>query len=97
MASFRTDTRPRGRARRAATSQPGAAAARSGGTESAGLLSLLRRPRWYAARLAAMPPAEIPHRIAEAHRRLTWRRDVRGWQAFAKIGDGALGDFSALR
>lgn len=95
--AFRTDTRPRGRARIAAASQPGAAAIRRGGAESTGLLSLLRRPRWYAARLAAMPPAEIPHRIAEAHRRLAWRRDVRGWQAFTKIGDRALGDFSTLR
>ena len=96
MASFRNDTRPRGRAHAAAVPQPGTAAVRRGGAESAGLLSVLRRPRWYAARLAAMPPAEIPHRLAEARRRLAWRRDMRGWQAFAKIGDGALGDFGAL-
>ncbi|HML06946.1 MAG TPA: alginate lyase family protein [Xanthobacteraceae bacterium] len=61
------------------------------------LSSLLRRPRWYAARLAAMPPAEIPHRIAEARRRLAWRRDKAGWQAFETTGDGALADLPALR
>ncbi len=58
---------------------------------------LVARGRWYAARLAAMPAAEIPHRIAEARTRLHWRRDTSGWQPFDNIGDGELADLAALR
>jgi hypothetical protein len=58
---------------------------------------LLRRGQWYAARLAAMPPAEIPHRLVEARRRMAWRRKASGWQTFADVGDGELADLSALR
>jgi hypothetical protein len=57
----------------------------------------LRRGQWYAARLAAMPPAEIPHRIAEARRRMVWRRKTSGWRAFDSVGDGELTDLAALR
>jgi hypothetical protein len=59
--------------------------------------TVLRRGQWYAARLAAMPPAEIPHRIAEAGRRMAWRRNTSGWQAFESVGDGELADLAALR
>ena len=61
------------------------------------LATVLRRGQWYAARLAAMPPAEIPHRIAEARRRTVWRRDTSGWQAFENVGDGTIADLAALR
>lgn len=61
------------------------------------LIPMLQRGRWYAARLAAMPPREIPHRIAEARRRMTWRRDIAGWQAFETIVDGPLADLAPLR
>jgi hypothetical protein len=61
------------------------------------LLPLLRRGRWYASRLAAMPSREIPHRIAEAHRRRTWRRDFSGWESFEAVGDGALAELTPLR
>ena len=44
-----------------------------------------------------MPPAEIPHRIAEARRRTVWRRDTSGWQAFESVGDGTIADLAALR
>jgi hypothetical protein len=59
--------------------------------------TVFRRGRWYAARLAAMPPAEIPHRFAEAMRRMRWRRQAFGWQAFASVGDGEIADLPALR
>jgi hypothetical protein len=59
--------------------------------------TVFRRGRWYAARLAAMPSAEIPHRFAEALRRMRWRRQAFGWQAFASVGDGEIADFPALR
>jgi uncharacterized heparinase superfamily protein len=58
---------------------------------------LVRRVRWYAARLSAMPPAELPHRVVEAARRVAWRRERGGWEAFAAIGDGELVDLVALR
>jgi uncharacterized heparinase superfamily protein len=59
--------------------------------------TVFRRGLWYAARLAAMPPAEIPHRFAEARRRMRWRRQALGWQAFASVGDGEIADLPALR
>ena len=59
--------------------------------------TLLRRARWYAARLSAMPPAEIPHRFAEAGRRMLWRRQAPGWRAFERAGDGEIADLAALR
>jgi uncharacterized heparinase superfamily protein len=96
MAVMKSSANSPPRARTAAAKQPGAVTA-GGEAQLARFLSVLRRPRWYAARLADMPPAEIPHRIAEARRRIAWRRDARGWQAFAGIGDGALGDFFPLR
>lgn len=58
---------------------------------------MLRRARWYAARLAAMPPAEIPHRIAEATRRMVWRPGTSGWRAFEWVGDGEIADLTVLR
>jgi uncharacterized heparinase superfamily protein len=61
------------------------------------LATVVRRGQWYAARLAAMPPAEIPHRLGEATRRMVWRRKTSGWQAFERVGDGALADLAALR
>jgi len=61
------------------------------------LAQLIRRGRWYAARLSAMPPAELPHRVVEAARRAAWRRERGGWNAFAAIGDGDLADLAALR
>jgi hypothetical protein len=39
-----------------------------------------------------MPPAEIPQRIAEARRRMVWRRKTSGWRAFESVGDGELAD-----
>jgi uncharacterized heparinase superfamily protein len=65
--------------------------------KSAMLGHFLRRGRWYATRLAAMPAAEIPHRIAEVCRRMAWRRQITGWRAFDEVGDGALADLAALR
>jgi uncharacterized heparinase superfamily protein len=59
--------------------------------------TLLRRARWYAARLSAMPPAEIPHRFAEAGRRLLWRRRPARWETFEAAGDGEIADLAALR
>jgi uncharacterized heparinase superfamily protein len=44
-----------------------------------------------------MSPQEIPHRIAEAARRLIWRLNVAGWQAFEGVGDGELADLVAMR
>jgi len=44
-----------------------------------------------------MPAAEIPHRLAGARRRMIWRRDMTGWQAFETIGDGLIADAGALR
>ena len=61
------------------------------------LFPLLSRGRWYAARLAAMPPREVPHRIAQARRCMMWRRDIAGWLAFDAIGDGPLADLAPLR
>jgi hypothetical protein len=58
---------------------------------------LLRRGRWYAARLAAMSPGEIPHRIAEASRRAKWRQAAGGWQALRAAGDGPIADFALMR
>jgi hypothetical protein len=59
--------------------------------------TIVQCSRWYAARLAAMPPREILHRIAEAGRKRRWRRDDRRWNAFASIGDGPLADLRQLR
>jgi uncharacterized heparinase superfamily protein len=61
------------------------------------LAPLWHRARWYVARLAAMPPQEIPHRMAEAARKQRWRRSDRGWNAFADIGDGRLAALPGLR
>ena len=61
------------------------------------LTDLLQRGYWYAARLRAMPPVELPHRLVEAGRRMIWRRSRDGWGAFASIGDGAIADLAALR
>ena len=49
------------------------------------LSTVLRRARWYAARLTAMPPAEIPHRFAELARRTRWRRQASGEEQRAAI------------
>ncbi len=59
--------------------------------------TILRKTRWYAARLAAMSPREIPHRIREAGRKHRWRRDDRRWRAFALVEDGPLADLPRLR
>ncbi len=59
--------------------------------------TILQRSRWYAARLAAMPLREIPHRIAEAGRKSRWRRDDRQWNAFACICDGPFADLQQMR
>jgi uncharacterized heparinase superfamily protein len=72
-------------------------AAACSGLRMTKLGNLLSRGRWYAARLGAMPAAEIPHRIAEARTRVLWRRRALGWQAFDSIGDGELADLTALR
>lgn len=42
--------------------------------------------RWYAARLAAMSPPEILHRVREAALKKAWSADKRGWQAFEAAG-----------
>lgn len=59
--------------------------------------SLLRKTRWYAARLAAMPPREIPHRILEMGRKRRWRRNDRRWGTFEFVDDGPLADLTPLR
>jgi hypothetical protein len=68
MASIRTHTRPRGRARAAAVRQSGAAAV--GGQAQLAGLSELRRPHEDVAHLGVMPPAAIALYIAEARRYL---------------------------
>ena len=57
----------------------------------------LHRGAWYAARLKAMPTAELSHRLAEAGRHMIWRRRPDGWAALASIGDGTIADLSGLR
>jgi len=57
----------------------------------------LDRGSWYATRLKAMPVEELPHRLAEAARHITWRCRSDGWETFASIGNGAIADLSGLR
>lgn len=53
--------------------------------------------RWYAARLAAMSPAEVAHRFGELARKRAWRGNTRGWANFAATGDGAILQLEPLR
>jgi len=53
--------------------------------------------RWYAARLAAMNPAEISHRFGELAKKRAWRRDDRGWNTYSNVGDGRVLDIPELR
>lgn len=48
------------------------------------------RLRWKLRRLEAMDPAEVLHRVREAAKRAVWRRDLRGWDAFAEAEGAAL-------
>lgn len=57
----------------------------------------LARLKWYAARLAAMSPAEVLHRLREARLKRACKADMRGWDVFAQVGDGHLADLPALR
>ena len=57
----------------------------------------LARLKWYAARLAAMSPPELAHRLREAVLKRGPRSDRRGWDRFASVGAGPLGDLSGLR
>lgn len=58
---------------------------------------ILARLQWYAARLAAMSPAEVLHRVREARLKRASRADARGWDAYAHVGDGPLADLPILR
>ena len=53
--------------------------------------------RWYAARLSAMSPPEVAHRVRELALKRLWRGNTRGWDNFSNAGDGPLADLSALR
>ncbi len=53
--------------------------------------------RWYIARLAAMEPGEVRHRIVESFKKVTWSLDRGGWANFIEIRDGTLTDFAFLR
>jgi uncharacterized heparinase superfamily protein len=77
--------------------EPQVIAKRRLGPEIAMLGHFLRQGRWFAARLAVMPAAEILHRIPEACRRLVWRRQIAGWRAFDEAGDGELANLAPLR
>lgn len=55
----------------------------------------LAKLRWLAARLQAMPPAEIVHRVREAAVKRRWRKRVIGWDA--AIADGPLHASPLLR
>jgi uncharacterized heparinase superfamily protein len=68
-----------------------------GGSANMKLGALLRQYHWYSARLAAMPPQEIPHRVVEAAKRLVWRFNSAGWTAFENVSDGTIADLAALR
>lgn len=57
----------------------------------------LSRLQWYAARLAAMSPPEVLHRVREAALKHRWKGNRRGWDNFSDIGNGALPEFPAVR
>ena len=50
----------------------------------------LARLKWYAARLAAMSPPEVLHRLRAAGLKRGWRGNNRGWANFGETGDGAF-------
>jgi len=53
--------------------------------------------RWYAARLAAMSPPEIVHRLREAVLKRQAKGDRRGWTPFAAAAPGPMADLALLR
>lgn len=53
--------------------------------------------RWYAARLAAMSPPEVAHRMRELALKKLWSGNRRGWVNFSDSGDGPLAEMPALR
>ncbi len=55
------------------------------------------RLKFYAARLAAMSPAEILHRFKELVRKKQLARMRGGWEAFSAVNAGALADLADLR
>ncbi|GJD47477.1 hypothetical protein OPKNFCMD_0185 [Methylobacterium crusticola] len=57
----------------------------------------MARLGWYLARLRAMSPAEIGHRLAEAGRKRRWRRRPVGWDAAPPGAEGPLPGFPDLR
>ena len=57
----------------------------------------LSRLQWYAARLSAMSPAEVLHRVREAGLKRAWKGNSRGWENFAEIGDRPLPALTFLR
>lgn len=65
------------------------------GMKSINDLKLLSRPvldrlAWYHARLAAMAPAEIAHRLVEAAAKQASRQRSRGWEAVEPVGSLAM-------
>ncbi|MCA0425572.1 MAG: heparinase II/III family protein [Proteobacteria bacterium] len=52
--------------------------------------------KWYAARLAAMSPPEVLHRVREAGKKRAYRSDTRGWPQFDGAGS-RLADLAFLR
>ena len=53
--------------------------------------------RWYAARLAAMSPPEIAHRLREAVLKRQAKGDRRGWTAFDGAACGPMADLALVR
>ncbi len=56
----------------------------------------IKRLRWYAARLAAMSPLEVGHRVIELAKKKAWARNLKGWDNFPQ-SDGKVTDFPELR
>jgi hypothetical protein len=52
---------------------------------------------WYLARLRAMEPREIVHRVIEKAKKLAWRNKTCGWSHFSSIGDGRLCELDFIR
>jgi uncharacterized heparinase superfamily protein len=57
----------------------------------------LNRLKWYAARLAAMSPAEVLHRVREAAAKRRFAGNRQGWANVAAVGDAPLPDLGWLR
>lgn len=63
----------------------GGAAADSAKGEGASGNAMVNKWKWYAARLAAMSPAEVLHRLLEMRRKAVLARIANGWAAFPPV------------